>query len=504
MTVTTSVHRRAVPPSLPETTKVEAAVNPKRWLILAVLGLAQLMVVLDATIVNIALPQAQHDLAFSNGDRQWIVTAYALAFGSLLLLGGRLSDLFGRRTTFLVGLVGFATASAIGGAASDVQMLIAARAGQGIFGALLAPAALSLLTLTFTDPAERGKAFGIFGAIAGGGGALGLLLGGSLTEWADWRWCLYVNLVIAAIAFVGAFALLAKQKSDHRPKLDIPGTVVVSSALFGIVYGFSQAESEGWTAPVTLSWLLGGVALLGVFGYLQARVSNPLLPLRIIADRTRAGSFLTVFITGTGLFACFLFVTYYMQVNLGYSPIKTGLAFMPMILGLVFTATRSAAIALPRFGPRLPMTVGMLFSAAGMAYMTRITLDSSYVTDIMPALILVGMGVGAATAPAMQGAVSGVQQEDAGVASAMVNTMQQIGGSIGTALLSTVAATAAASYMEGKAASPLVAALAAVESYTTVFWWASGIFATGAVVAAVVVRKGLLPAAPEGTVVVGH
>ena len=210
-----------------------------RWVVLGVLGLAQLMVVLDATIVNIALPHAQESLGFGDADRQWIVTAYSLAFGSLLLLGGRLSDLLGRKTTFIVGLVGFAVMSAIGGAAVNFDMLVVARAGQGVFGALLAPAALSLLTTTFTDPAERGKAFGIFGAIAGGGGALGLLLGGMLTEWADWRWCLYVNLVIAAIALVGAVLFIGAHKTEHRPKLDLPGVITVSIALFSIVYGLS-------------------------------------------------------------------------------------------------------------------------------------------------------------------------------------------------------------------------------------------------------------------------
>lgn len=488
----------------PELPTEEAAAHRHRWTILAILGLAQLMVVLDATIVNIALPAAQESLGFSNGDRQWIITAYALAFGSLLLLGGRLSDLFGRRTTFLIGLVGFAGASAMGGAATNFEMLVAARAGQGVFGALLAPAALALLSTTFSDPAERGKAFGIFGAIAGGGGALGLLLGGALTEWVDWRWCLFVNLVIAGIAFAGGYVLLSKHRATERPKLDIPGTLAVSSGLFSIVYGFSEAESDGWTTVSTLGWLTVGVVLLGLFGWLQSRVANPLLPLRIIADRTRAGSYLTIFITGTGLFAVFLFVTYYLQVNLGYSPVMTGLAFMPMILGLVFTATRSTAVILPRFGPRPSMVVGMLLSSSGMLYITQISLDSSYVIDIMPALILVGMGVGAATAPAMQGAVSGVHPEDAGVASATVSTMQQIGGSIGTALLSTIAASAATSYLEGKQASPEVAAQAAIESYTTVFWWAATIFAVGSVVAAAVMKPGLLPQSPEGVVVVGH
>jgi EmrB/QacA subfamily drug resistance transporter len=486
----------------------EAKSHRNRWLILATLGLAQLMVVLDATIVNIALPAAQLDLGFDNSNRSWIVTAYALAFGSLLLLGGRLSDLFGRRNTFLIGLVGFALMSAVGGAAVNFGMLVAARAGQGVFGALLAPAALSLLATTFTDPKERAKAFGIFGAIAGGGGALGLLLGGVLTEWATWRWSLYVNLIFAGFAFVAGFVLLAKHKVITRPKLDIPGTVTVSAALFAIVYGFAHAESDGWVNTVTLAFLIVGVALLGVFVALQKRVAHPLLPLRIILDRTRAGSFIAVFITGAGMFAVFLFLTYYLQSTLGYTPITTGFAFMPMIAGLILTATVSTAVILPRFGPRILMTTGLIIAAVGMGLLTQISVDSTYAMHILPGLVVMGLGLGATMAPAMQGAISGVSPDDSGVASATVNTMQQVGGSIGTALLSTVAASAATSYVTDNMATASSAAIlqanAEIASYTTTFWWATGIFALGAVISAFLMRPGLLPEAPEGAVVVGH
>lgn len=486
----------------------EAKSHRNRWLILATLGLAQLMVVLDATVVNIALPAAQLDLGFDNSNRSWVVTAYALAFGSLLLLGGRLSDLFGRRNTFLVGLVGFAVMSAVGGAAVNFGMLVAARAGQGVFGALLAPAALSLLATTFTDPKERAKAFGIFGAIAGGGGALGLLLGGMLTEWANWRWSLYINLFFAAFAFVAGFVLLAKHKVDVRPRLDIPGTVTVSAALFAIVYGFAHAESDGWGNTVTIAFLVVGAVLLGVFFGIQQRVEHPLLPLRIILDRTRAGSFLAVFISGAGMFAVFLFLTYYLQNTLGFTPISTGFAFMPMIGALIVTATLSTAIVLPRFGPRILMTGGLLVAALGMGLLTQIDVDSSYATHILPGLVIMGLGLGATMAPAMQGAISGVDPDDSGVASATVNTMQQIGGSIGTALLSTIAATAATNYvtdnMATAASAQALAAHAEVASYTTTFWWATGIFLLGAAVSAIVVKPGLLPDAPEGAVVVGH
>ncbi|MCP2192879.1 MFS transporter [Williamsia deligens] len=478
-----------------------------RWLVLGVLALAQLMVVLDATIVNIALPHAQQSLGFGDADRQWVVTAYALAFGSLLLLGGRLSDLWGRRTTFTIGLVGFAVMSAIGGAAVNFEMLVMARAGQGVFGALLAPAALSLLTTTFTDPEERGRAFGIFGAIAGGGGALGLLLGGVLTEWVDWRWCLYVNLVIAAIALVGALAFIGKQRSEHRPRLDMPGVITVSAALFSIVYGFSNAETNGWGDWATITWLAAGAVLLAVFLRLQARTAHALLPLRIILDRTRGGSYLIVFIAGIGMFGIFLFLTYYLQQNLGFTPIKTGLAFLPMIGGLVLTATTSTSVILPRFGPRWLMAGGMVTAAVGIGLLTQLSTDSTYVTDILPGLVVTGLGIGAAMAPAMQGAISGVSSDDAGVASATVNTMQQVGGSVGTALLSTIASSALTGYLvdhpaTGRTNAMELAQTAAVHSYTTSFWWAASIFLVGGVLAAVVVRPGKLPDTPEGAAVV--
>lgn len=476
-----------------------------RWFVLAVIALAQLMVVLDATIVNIALPAAQRALEFSDADRQWVVTAYALAFGSLLLLGGRLSDLFGRRNTFVIGLVGFAVMSAVGGAAVNFGMLVAARAGQGVFAALLAPAALSLLATTFTEPQERARAFGIFGAVAGAGGAIGLLLGGALTEWTSWRWSLYVNLIFAAVALVGALTMMAPHRAEHRPRLDIPGTVTVSAALFGIVYGFSHAESHGWSDAATIAWLVAGAVLLAAFVVIETRVSHPLLPLRIVLDRTRGGSYLAMFLTGSGMFAVFLFLTYYLQTSLQYSPIVTGVAFLPMVVAMVVSATTSTGVLLPRFGPRLLITSGLVLGAAGLAVLAQLEVDSTYAPHILPGLVLLGLGMGMVFAPGMQGAVTGVQPEDAGVASATVNTMQQVGGSIGTALLSTVAATAATNFLTGREPGPESAALAAVHSYTTTFWWASAIFVTGAVISAFLLPGGKLPAADsEAPLVAAH
>ncbi|MGO4615474.1 MFS transporter [Nocardia sp. 2YAB30] len=474
-----------------------------RWWVLAVLGVAQLMVVLDATVVNIALPAAQQDLGFSDGDRSWVVTGYALAFGSLLLLGGRLSDLFGRRNTFIIGLIGFAGASAVGGAATSFEMLVAARVGQGVFGALLAPAALSLLTVTFTEPSERAKAFGIFGAVAGTGGAIGLLLGGALTEWASWRWVMFVNLAFAAVALVGAVLLLAKHAATDRPKLDIPGTVVVTAALFGIVYGFSHAESHGWTDSVTLAFLIGGAVLLGAFAWLETRVAHPLLPVRIVLDRMRGTSYLTVFVMGIGMFAIFLFLTYYMQLTLGYSPIMTGVAFLPMVAAMVVSSITAPSFLLPKVGPKIVVSGGFLVAAVGMAWLTRIGLDTGYATHILPALILLGLGLGAAMSTAFQGATSGVQHEDAGVASAMINTSQQVGGSIGTALLSTIAASAAGDYLSTRKPDPLTVAQSAIESYTTSFWWATAIFVAGAALTAVLMPS-TAPAPAEGEPVLAH
>jgi EmrB/QacA subfamily drug resistance transporter len=476
-----------------------------RWTILALLGVAQLMVVLDATIVNIALPSAEKALHFTDENRQWIVTAYALAFGSLLLLGGKLGDLFGRKWTFIAGLVGFAGASAIGGTAHSFGVLVAARALQGAFGAVLAPSALSLLTTTFTDPRERGKAFGIFGAIAGGGAAIGLLLGGILTEYLSWRWCLYVNLLFALPAAMGALTLLRNpERTAHRPRLDLPGTAAASGGLFALVYGFSNAETHGWGAPLTVGMLAGGVALLAGFVAWQRRAAQPLLPLRVVLDRNRGGSYLAIGIAGMGMFGVFLFLTYYLQRNLGFSPVKSGLAFLPLSAVIIATATTATTKLLPRFGARPLMTSGMVLASLGMVVLAQLGPHSSYAAHILPALILQALGMGLVFAPAMSGATLGVAPSDAGVASAMVNTSQQVGGSIGTAVLSTLANTAAASFVVGQRPTASVLADAAVHGYTTAFWWAAGIFAVGAAVTGLVVRSGAPQYAPAAEPVLAH
>jgi EmrB/QacA subfamily drug resistance transporter len=481
------------------------AVDPhyaRRWLILALLGTAQLMVVLDATIVNIALPHAQAALAFSNNDRQWIVTGYSLAFGSLLLLGGRIADLFGRKRVFIIGVIGFAAASAFGGAAQNFGMLLTARVVQGAFGALLAPATLSLLTTTFRNPVERTKAMGIYGGIAGAGASVGLLLGGVLTEYLDWRWVMYVNVLIAAIALAGAVTLLKQINVPDRPRLDLIGTVLAAVGLFAIVYGFSNASmssgSSGWTQPATLGTLIGGAVLLAVFAIVEQRVAHPLLPLRIILDRNRAGAYLAMFFAAIGMFGVFLFLTYYLEENLQWSAVKTGVAFLPLTLVLVVVAAIGNTVLLSRISPRILVPFGLLLAAVGMALLTNIGLTSDYAADVLPTLLLVGAGLGLVFAPAFTLGTLGVAPSDAGAASAMVNVAQQIGGSIGTSLLNTIAAVAASGYVAAHAASvtnaatrQLVEANSLLNSYHTVFWVAAGIYAGVAVLCGLVLRSGV-------------
>jgi EmrB/QacA subfamily drug resistance transporter len=455
----------------------------RRWMILVVVAIAQLMVVLDSTVVNIALPSAQRSLGFPNSDRQWVVTAYALAFGSLLLVGGRLGDMYSRKWVFITGLVGFSVASAIGGAAVSFEMLVAARALQGAFGAILAPSALGTLVSTFTDPRDRGKAFGVFGSVAAGGGGVGLILGGVLTEYLSWRWTLYVNLVFAAIAVAGALVYMRSSRPATRPRMDWPGAILACAGLFLIVFGFSHAETAGWTATLTIGSLVLGLLLLAGFVFAERRSSHPLLPLRVILDRTRGGSYVAVGLSGIAIFGVFLFLTYYLQEVKGYSPVTSGLAFLPLIACILLSSNVSSIVTLPRFGPRVLITTGMVLGAAAMSYLAQLTVTSSYLGDILPALLVMGLGFGMIFAPAINTATAGVQRQDSGVASALVNTMQQVGGSIGTAALSTIALTATATYLAAHHTGPLAPAIAATHGYTTAFTVSAGVFGLGVILA---------------------
>jgi EmrB/QacA subfamily drug resistance transporter len=464
--------------------------DPKRWRALAVIAVAQLMIVLDATIVNIALPSAQADLGITTADRQWVVTAYTLAFGGLLLLGGRIADYNGRKRTFIIGLIGFAVASAIGGLAPTAGLLFAARALQGAFAALMAPAALALITVTFVAPKERAKAFGVFGAISGGGAAVGLILGGILTEYFSWRWCLGVNTPIALVTAAFAVAEVHESRAPGDTRYDIPGAVLSTLGLVSLVYGFTEAARaknpdnpndtavQGWGDPSTITFLIIAVVLLVAFVLWERRASNPLLPLRIVLDRNRGGSYLMFLFVGAGLFAMFLFLTFYFQINLGYSPLKAGFAFLPFSGGIIVAAGVVSQL-LPRVGPRPLMIPGLTMSIIGMLLLTFVGQDTSYVTHVLPAELIISVGMAAVFIPAASTALVGVGHHDAGVASAVLNSSQQIGGSLGTALLNTVFAAAVTAYLTAHVLSPDQLAqqtpLALIHGYHVAFLWGAAL-----------------------------
>ncbi len=460
--------------------------EPNRWAVLVLLSVAQLMVVLDATIVTVALPSAQRALHFSNDSRQWVVTAYALAFGSLLLVGGKVGDLFGRKWTLIAGLVGFSAASAVGGLAQSFGVLVAARATQGVFGALLAPSALSLLTVTFAGTEDWPRAFGIFGAVAGGAGAVGLLLGGVLTQVLSWRWCFYVNLVIAVPTTIVALRLLVNHGDPDRARIDIPGVLTWSLGLFALVFGFSNAETHGWGATATVVALIASPVLLTAFVLIERRVEHPLMPLHIVWDRARGGSFAALFVTGAGVFALFLFLTYFLQLTLRFSPLKTGLAFLPLTIVLVITSTTVQTRVIQRTGVKPLVLLGMALGAVAMVLFAQLTPSSSYGSAVLPGLLVTGVGMGCIFAPAFSAATLRVVPNEAGIASAMVNTSQQIGGSVGTSLLSTIYATAVTSYLSSHPHVQGLASAAQVHGDTTAFWWAVGIFSLGFLLALVI------------------
>jgi EmrB/QacA subfamily drug resistance transporter len=462
--------------------------HERRWLILLVVLIAQVMILLDATVVNVALPSAQKDLGFSDATRQWVITAYVLAFGSLLPLGGRLGDVFGRTRLFLIGLVGFAVASAVGGAAPDVGTLIVARAVQGGFAALLAPAALSLIAVTFTDQRELNKAFGIFGAVAGSAGAIGLLLGGVLTEYVNWRWCMYVNILLAAIGIAGGLWLLTNSRDPGKPRLSIPSTLIGSTALFGIVFGSAKAETNGWNAAITLTSLTVGVVLLVGFLFLQKYEAYPLIPLRVVADRNRGAAYLVLALSNFSLFSVFLFLTYYFQGVLGYSPVKTGLAFLPLPLAIGIAATLTQATLLKLFSMRTIIAAGLTVAAAGVALLTKAGVDTSYASRVLPALILLGLGNGAAAVVSIGIGQQGVDPKDAGTAGAMNNVSQQLGSAVGVPLISTFVATATAHYLLHHGSGSASQVHATVHGFAVGYWWGAGVYLGAAIVCGALIR----------------
>ncbi|MFD4511195.1 MFS transporter [Streptomyces sp. NPDC058457] len=478
--------------------KAPGAAGANRWTALVFISMAQLMVVLDATIVNIALPSAQQDLGISDGNRQWVVTAYALAFGGLLLFGGRIADMWGRKRSFITGLLGFGAASALGGAATNETMMFAARALQGAFGALLAPAALSLLAVMFTDARERARAFGIYGAISGAGGAVGLILGGVLTEYLNWRWTFFVNIPFAVTAAFGALFFVHEPKGEsHRSTLDIPGVILSTTGLVSLVYGFTRAESNGWSDSVTVGLFVAAAVLLLAFVVVETRVKAPLLPLRVVTERNRGGVYLSLGLAIIAMFGMFLFLTYYLQVIKGYTPVKTGFAFLPLIGGMITGSAVIGARLMTRLPARFLMGAGYLVAASGMFLLTRLETGSSYTSLLLPAQLLLGLGIGTAFMPAMSLSTHGVEPRDAGVASAMVNTSQQVGGAVGTALLNTIAASATTSYIKDHIAGAatrsqqqLIQMQGMVHGYANAIWVAVGILVTAAAIGLTFVNVG--------------
>lgn len=416
-----------------------SAADPRRWWALAVIAAATLMVVLDTSIINLALPKAQAALEMSDATRGWVVTAYTLPFGGLLLLGGRIGDLLGRRRIFLVGLIGFAAASALGGLAPTAGVLFTARALQGVFAALLAPAALSLISVTFVEGRERAKAFAVYGAVAGGGGAVGLILGGLLTEYTSWRWCLFVNVPIAVAAALAAVRTIPHVASEPGPRrYDLPGAATATAGSLALVYGLTRAgEGAGWLAPDTLTLLAAAVLLFAVFVVIELRSTSPLLPLRVVLDRVRAGSFVTSALISAGMFAMFLFLAYYLQLDLGYTPVLAGAAILPFSLGLIATSWAASRL-LPRYGARPLLVGGALAATVAMIWLARLQTTSGYTVGVLPAMIVMGAGLGLVFVPLSAAALTGIQPEHSGVASALLNATQQVGGAVGVALLNTL------------------------------------------------------------------
>lgn len=483
-------------------TATEANLDPKRWWALAVISIATLMVVLDATIVNVALPHAQSDLGVSIANRQWVITAYTLPFGGLLLLGGRIADFNGRKRMFLIGLIGFAVASAVGGAASNQGMLFAARAFQGAFAALLTPASLSLLNVTFSDRRERTVAFGVYGGVLGAGSAIGLLAGGLLTAYVDWRWCLYVNVPLAAVAFFAAIPLVPESRAEGDARYDIPGSILVTAGLGLLVYGFSEAVIHGWSSTKTISLLIAGGVLLVAFVVVQLRSRHPLLPLRVVMERNRGAAFLSSLLIFLAMMAMFLFLTYYLQGVMAYSALRTGLAMLPLAT-VVIIGSGAITGVMRVASPKIIISSSFVICAIALVWFSRVGAEHHYVSEVLGPEIVVGIGIAGILVPATNLALLGVSGHDSGVASGLVSAAQQVGSSIGTALLNTVAATATTSYLTSHhPTNPqmrgMTIAKATVHGYSVGYLVGAAIFVGGAVLAFILFNASKEDAAGAG------
>jgi EmrB/QacA subfamily drug resistance transporter len=413
--------------------------NP--WVVLVLICLAQFMVILDATIVNVALPSIQKDLDLSEANLQWVINGYTLVFGGFLLLGGRLGDLLGRKRLFLVGLVIFTAASLLDGLAVSEGMLISSRALQGLGAALISPAALSIISTTFAEGAERAKALGVWAAIAIGGSAVGLILGGVLTQSFSWPWIFFVNVPVGVVGFVLSLRLIPESKDEqaHR-NYDVAGAVTVTGGLMALVYAIVKAETDGWTSATTIGFFVFAAALLVSFVVIELRSAAPLVRLSIFRTRSLTTANVVMFFVASGMFAMFFFNTLYIQRVLGYGPLKAGLAFLPFTAGIMVSAGIASQFA-PKIGVRPVAATGMILSAIGMFLLTQLPVDGTYVANVLPSILLTSLGMGAVFMPLTLVATTGLKDEDQGLASGLFNTSQQIGGALGLAILSTIAAS---------------------------------------------------------------
>ncbi|CCH28413.1 MFS transporter [Actinosynnema sp. NPDC047251] len=456
-----------------------------RWRALAVLATAQLLAAVDVTIMVIALPSAQRDVGLADGDKHWVLVAYSLTLGALLLAGGRVGDRIGQRRALVVGVLGFTAASAVGGVAPDAATLIGSRVGQGVFAAMLVPAALSLVSVTFTDRAERARAFAAFSATLMAGAAVGQVLGGALTTWADWRWCMYVNVPIGVAVVVAALKYVPATRPSREARIDVPGVLLAAGGLGAIVYALGEVDRNGWFSQVTLGLLGAGLVLLAAFLHWQTRARRPLLPLGVPAHRSRAGANLAVVAAQFAMFGMFLFLTYQLQVVSGFSALRTGLAFLPFVAVSVL-ATRLALRLLAVVRPRLLIPAGLVLIGGGFAFLVALTPTSSYVGLVLPALVLAGVGSGLLMAPSMSAATTVEDVSHAGPASALVRTSQQIGAALGPAVLGGLASA----YTDVPAGGAPDAA-AIVRGYASAGAWAAAILmGTALVVALLLPRKG--------------
>jgi EmrB/QacA subfamily drug resistance transporter len=455
--------------------------STNRWATLVVVCLAQFMVVLDATIVNVALPSIQRGLHFSAADLQWVVNSYTLMFGGFLLLGGRAADFFGRRRLFLAGVAVFSAASLLNGLASSSEMLILGRGLQGLGGALVSPAALSIITTTFAEGPDRNKALGVWSAIAAGGAAVGLLLGGVLTDLLSWQWCFFVNVPVGAIAILAALRVVPNTLAEHKPRsIDVAGAVAVTSGLVILVYAIVKAQAWGWTSGRTLGLAAVSAVLLTAFVLIERRSKAPLVRLGIFRKRSLTGANTVMTLVAAGMFSMFFFVTLYVQDVLGYSPLKAGLAFLPVTVGIMIGAG-IAQQGIKRVGTRVQTVIGISVAAAGMFFLTGMPTHGSYAADILPGLLAIALGMGMTFVPITLMATTGVDGDDQGLASGLLNTAQQIGGALGLAVLSTVAFDHARAQGGGTAA--------LVGGYTTAFTVGAFLMATGALLILLLIRR---------------